>query len=124
MSTNNQQSRGARSIGDQRTEIAEPKFTPGPWAVKGLNENLVYAKDGFVADVHGGTKGSASTVAKANAHLIAAAPELLAHVKLLEKTIEYEIRRSKAEGDDEGARLKTFTLYLVRDSIAKAEGRS
>lgn len=60
----------------------------------------------------------------ANAHLIAAAPELFEQVLLLEKTIEYQIRVANAKGDDEGARLQAFTLHLVREVLAKAKGRA
>lgn len=57
-----------------------------------------------------------------HARLIAAAPELLDWVKLFERSLVYEIAKSQKAGDDEGARLKTVTLNLVRATIAKAEG--
>jgi hypothetical protein len=62
---------------------------------------------------------------RANAFLIAAAPELLDLVKLFEKSVKYYvgIDRSDAGRDEEGARAKTITLNLIRQVIAKAEGR-
>lgn len=49
--------------------------------------------------------------------------ELLELAKLFRKSVEYEIRvnRTDAGRDEEGARLKTITLNLIRDAIAKAE---
>jgi hypothetical protein len=60
---------------------------------------------------------------RANALLIAAAPELLEMAKLFEKSVEYQIRvaRTDAGSDEEGARLKTITLNLIREAISKAE---
>lgn len=51
------------------------------------------------------------------------APDLIEIARLFEQTIEYEIRRSLHDGDDEGARLKTLTLHMVRAALARAEGR-
>lgn len=50
--------------------------SPGPWTVEGVNGNLIYAPDGWIADVRGGTKGSHGETAKANARLIASAPTM------------------------------------------------
>lgn len=57
-----------------------------------------------------------------NARLIAAAPELLEHTKRFALTLEYYIRRDQNDGDTEGATLKSLTLAMVREIIAKAEG--
>lgn len=48
------------------------------------------------------------------------AGELFEHVKLLERSLVYEIRKSSVKGDDEGANLKRYTLQLVRQTIATA----
>lgn len=48
---------------------------------------------------------------------------LLALAKQFEKTIEYYVGKSKSDGDDEGSRMITANLNLVRATIAKAEGR-
>lgn len=50
--------------------------------------------------------------------------ELLEWAKLLESTIVYEMKRSTEAGDDEGARLKSFTLEQLRGTIARAKRRS
>ncbi|GAA0623504.1 hypothetical protein TH4_18680 [Thalassospira tepidiphila MCCC 1A03514] len=49
--------------------------------------------------------------------------ELLSSVKLFRDTIEYLIKADRVAGDDEGARLKSFTLESVEELIAKAEGQ-
>lgn len=46
--------------------------------------------------------------------------ELLDQVKLLERSLLYEIRKDESVGDDEGARMKSATLASVRATIAKA----
>ena len=50
--------------------------------------------------------------------------ELLEHTKLFERCLVYEIRKSEKEGDDEGANLKSLTLAMVRDTLARVEPRS
>jgi len=56
----------------------------------------------------------------------AAAPrghtELLEIARLFERTIEWEIKRSLRDGDDEGARLKIATLNQVLAAIKLATG--
>jgi hypothetical protein len=46
---------------------------------------------------------------------------LLEIAKLFERSLDFEIRRNRGEGDEEGARLKIVTLNLVREAIKKAE---
>ena len=103
--------------------MSEAKHTPGPWSVA---ERL-----GFgwlihpnVAVAYGGEGSGKQDEGEHNARLIAAAPDLLTSVKLFRDTIEYLIKADRVAGDDEGARLKSFTLEDVKDLIAKAEGRS
>ena len=59
---------------------------------------------------------------EANARLISAAPEMLDLLNLFERSVEYEIRSSRTDGDEEGARMKTITLNLIRACITKATG--
>lgn len=99
-------------------------FTPGPWqAVKPPLTTSKKPQGWHVAcATHVVVSLGAGEEGAANAALIAAAPELLEQTKLLERAIEYQIRVSKAAGDDEGANLQAFTLHLVREVIAKATG--
>jgi hypothetical protein len=99
---------------------AAAKFTPGPWHVHGANGNVVYAPDGWIADVRAGTKGSHGPAAQANANLIAAAPDLYAACKAL---IAYQ------ESEEEWSILVATKAYesavaMARAAIAKAEGAS
>jgi hypothetical protein len=48
---------------------------------------------------------------------------LLEVAELFEKAILFEISKSHREGDDEGARMKTITLNMVRDAIVAEKER-
>jgi hypothetical protein len=65
------------------------KHTPGPWKVLKQNENLFITEDIFiVASAWTGVyKNETTDDAEANAHLIAAAPELLEACKALANVI-------------------------------------
>lgn len=120
-----------RLAGDRRPESAEPKHTPGPWDHTKSGKLPIYigAQDGRWKDAAGtiiatvgdilavGTGNFAEDIA--NARLISIAPELFKWAELFEKTIEYEILVSRNGGDEEGARLKTLTLNLLRADLAK-----
>lgn len=91
-----------------------PNHTPGPWHVGGKDRTVIFAEDGYaVADTksfHGKHRDGA---AQANAHLIAAAPDLL------------EFVRDHAKRNPVFA--KGFEKQVIADAIAlvaKAEGRS
>lgn len=84
--------------------MSDVKHTPGPWTAK---EFASPADTFYVLDSEGHLLlGAGKTITKADALLIAAAPELLAALKSLEYTCEYNDLRLMAES-----------------VIAKAEGR-
>lgn len=57
--------------------MSNPKFTPGPWEYEGINGKVVSVINGIHAVVaHNGTFRHSAKESAANAHLIAAAPEL------------------------------------------------
>jgi hypothetical protein len=60
----------------------------------------------------------------ANVRLIISAPDLLELARLFERAAEYEIRRKQTAGDDEGVRLTTLTLNMIRETIANATGKT
>lgn len=62
--------------------------------------------------------------AKQQAHLIAAAPELLEQCELFRRMLLHEIRCSEKEGDNEGATLKGMALAILDAVLAKARGES
>jgi len=94
----------------------KPTFTPGPWQIEdctpGESTGLrfeVGTKDSVIARTTDGWKE-----ARANARLIAAAPELLEQCKLFEKCLTYLINSG-----DSGADLERDKL---REVLAKVEG--
>lgn len=66
----------------------------------------------------------ASNMTKANAHLIAAAPELLEALILAEAQIEsfYTATMTNAKSRDDNKAIKKIALDNVRAAIAKAKG--
>lgn len=99
--------------------------TPGSWTLDyyGDREIDVYAGDVLVCAMRGGCTGpDDEEAATADAHLIAAAPELLAALKatLLPLTgwAYTPMETSKPDAGD------TETVRLCRAAIAKAEGRT
>lgn len=117
---------------------SKPKHTPGPWYVmvretggiadqaNVFSKHEVAGEPAFICDTLGVGNDNEPKLPqrRANAFLIAEAPELLELVKLFAESVEYQIRvdRTDAGRDEEGARLKTITLNLIRESIARAEG--
>jgi len=90
--------------------------TPGPWTARksrGLNSYEINAIGAYLADVWGADdpvpNGVPRKAVKANAHLIAAAPDLLAAIKALLAASMY--RDHPAESD------------MAIAAIAKAEGK-
>jgi len=98
-------------------ETTEEKrtFTPGPWVAMG---KAVYTEsDNPTREILWGghnTRSASDEEKKANARLIAAAPELLEQCKLFEKVLTHLINSG-----DSGADLERDKL---REVLAKIEG--
>lgn len=93
--------------------MSEPKFTPGPWKVDVTQPyfetpNMIKAGSFEILLTVPGC-GEEHTTWEANAHLIAAAPEMYEALKAIESCL--------APADNDSAAQK------VRAAIAKAEGR-
>jgi hypothetical protein len=99
--------------------MTEPKFTPGPWAAIEIEEGLfhVHSPKGerhnpvpvAVLDHHrDGHEATRTVTTPANAHLIAAAPDMYEALK--------RVMENKWEPDK--------YLINVLQAIAKAEGRN
>jgi hypothetical protein len=87
------------------------KHTPGPWAVHPrIKDSVVTGKGGSIADLVG-TKSAQEH--EANARLIAAAPEMLEVLELLES------RWDEIVADDVSV---TGSIHMIRAAIAKARG--
>ena len=108
--------------------MSDTKFTPGPWVVEPVNHDndggtLVrltdYPNPNCVANVWG-TESARTPNAEgiANAHLIAAAPDLYAALLVAELASE-----ELCQGQDP-ANECWVTLATVRAALAKARGQS
>jgi hypothetical protein len=66
--------------------MTEPKFTPGPWSVRKQGHPIITddTTHRYIATIH--SVGPENEVREANAHLIAAAPELY---RLLDEALSY-----------------------------------
>jgi hypothetical protein len=58
--------------------IHTAQHTPGPWKAEGWENLVVNSADGYTMTLAAGGKGAVLAELKANARLIAAAPDLLA----------------------------------------------
>lgn len=89
----------------------DTKHTPGPWKAEGWESLVVNCAEGYTLTLAAGREGAGLEELKANAALIAAAPDLLAAlediVKLADNTDFY---------------LPLNWLEDARAAIAKAEG--
>ena len=88
------------------------RFTPGPWKVSA--RDCVSAEYGRIADCRSGY--ASATEDRANARLIAAAPEMLTALREVER---HHAQLNARAGRDEG---RSHTLATVRKAIAKATG--
>jgi hypothetical protein len=91
------------------------KHTPGPWMSKW---NGVYGAQVLAGGVGLALVGGGNGVQMANAHLIAAAPELLAMVQVFAQMMRDGANFS------EDRDLRVLTLAAVEAVLAKAEGAS
>ena len=96
------------------------KHTPGPWII--INKHYVGGKiyrvcasGAMICDVNlqGGIMGKSDEIPKANAHLIAAAPDLLEACKMV---IEFS-------NDNNIHRFLEIAIPKIEQAIAKAEGK-
>ena len=88
------------------------QHTPGPWYIDCQNESAAIGYRAIV-DGDGYTVCSPSPMGQANARLIAAAPDLLAALRLCERALE----ERDAEAEEHAAKA-------ARAAIAKATGET
>ena len=103
--------------------MSEAKHTPGPWQASDCDFRGVYAEGGaaLVATCHTtslpeGSQANRTDVTRANARLIAAAPELLAACE----AVLHQLERGEASELDPSDLL--WCASCLRGSIAKARG--
>lgn len=110
--------------------MSEPKFTKGPWAaetephgvsIRGASGvQVAWCSTGMVSTPDG-VDVVTHTHKRANAHLIAAAPELLAALKELRESVSIG---STEYGEELSRDVHPETAQKADRAIAKAEGRS
>ena len=98
------------------------KYSEAPWSYElsdsmedGEDAFLILSEDGDVAEIT-----SSQATAEADASLIAAAPDLLAACKMVQRTLE--LCRDKTASPLAKAADKSRAEQMLRDAIAKAEG--
>lgn len=91
------------------------KHTPGPWKISNTLSYEIHNGKGIIAYPNQGTKDSGipNTEARANAHLIASAPELFEAAQIAYACL----RRPDSERDE------NRIVNLLLSAISKAEGR-
>jgi len=89
--------------------------TQGPWKAEGWGNLVVNSAEGYTITLAAGGKDACLDELKANARLIAAAPDLLANLKELIRYISDEFSASHA---------LTHRANEAREAIAKAEGNA
>jgi hypothetical protein len=115
------------------TTMSNATHTPGPWHVRsseGQQSHVVYAADNYaIANATTYHGQHPLHCAEANAHLIAAAPELLQ--QCLEITAAWQVLERKwKEGIEESEYVKGVrhgfknAAAMVVDEIAKATGKA
>ncbi len=110
--------------------MSETRFTPGPWRLDAEEVATVLGPDGFMtADclILSVRKGAPTDKrCRANAHLIAAAPDLYAAVKA---AVEAYDEMVASLGDDDTSEpapgsLDSPDITLARAALAKARGET
>ena len=91
------------------------EHTQGPWKTEGWENLVVNSADGSTMTLAAGGKDACLDELKANARLIAAAPELLA---ALYELVKYD------EGSSEEGTYGSEVLERCLAAISKAEGRA
>lgn len=110
------------------------KHTPGPWRIEPVlcngnpnNTHMVCggrtgtpAEQCYIADCRVSSYYRTKEETDANAHLIAAAPELLAACKRFEKELREFVESEKGDIDNFPSQ---DLMYAILAAIAKAEGK-
>lgn len=105
------------------------EHTPGPWRYSGLANVYAYyvhhlLHSRVVACVPADELEGGEEERQANAHLIAAAPELKAAGALALNQLSYALQRASFEENNVATTAIGIAMSKLRAALAKAEGRS
>lgn len=106
----------------------DAKFTPGPWQLQEGNHPAADGRDWEVVSEHVGICGwwawdDRREERKANAHLIAAAPDMYAEIAQCEVDLEEAAKVLAGSGFPQLASIYRLAAKRARAALAKAEGR-
>jgi hypothetical protein len=114
--------------------MMETRFTPGPWAIEQPNEDtpfiwIVAKTSSGVAkietcDYDDGRGERLTEEDRANAHLIAAAPDLFVHAAAAERGITEAVRILDLMGRGQAARDLAIYANNLRAALHKALGET
>lgn len=101
----------------------QTKHTPGPWKAEGWNEIVVNSAEGYtLALAPSGRKSSSLEEIRANACLIAAAPDMVDALKWAESCFFPLIHANSLEQREHASKDAAHALERIRAALAKAEG--
>lgn len=101
--------------------------TPGPWFYDGQNgcgAHVIHVREGEIAEAFGDTWSDDGQQAEANAHLIAAAPELLAALEYVASVLNMTDPEHEDFADSGADTVQALCEgeAQIRAAIAKAKG--
>ena len=98
------------------------QHSPGPWECVGFENLVVNDEEGnTITCAPGGRYGATLGELRANARLIAAAPEMLEALKDMLETYAW---KHEETAQNEGEHMLISAVRKARQTIAKAEGRA
>ena len=101
----------------------QTKHTPGPWKAEGWNEIVDNTAEGYtLALAPSGSKASSLEEIRANALLIAAAPEMADALRWAESCFVPLIHANSLEERDHAFKDAAHALERIRAALAKAAG--
>ena len=95
--------------------------TPGPWTVDGYGDHEVdiYAGDVLICAMRDGDTDPNDTALEADARLIAAAPELLAALRVADDALDFA--QAQVDSDKDADKLRAWRKQ-IQDVLSKTEG--
>ena len=102
--------------------MSETKFTPGPWSVRKHGYPIITddAKNRWIATIH--SVGPENEVREANAHLIAATPDMYEELECAKDVFRFYQSHHEFKGGTEKAIRNKEIADRIDRLLAKARG--